>query len=372
MNRATSVYLDALRAIAALVVFFSHSLDVCFYSPFSGVATCGYEFVMVFFVLSGFVIAHATLSRPQGVSEYAVARLSRLYSVVLPAIVLTEILRLGGTQLAPEFYSGFDRGHHLLRALMSTFYLNEFWGFSSAPPTNGPMWSLSYEFVYYVLFAIALFVRDRCLRYAGLLLAALFVGPKILLLLPVWLMGVGSYLLVSRRQFPRMLSRWFFVISVVGFVALLYLRWRLPKSGYGNPPLFFSGPYLSDYVIGLLVAVAIVSFSQISRRWGVPGWLEKPVRISADCSFSLYLFHYPLLCFGAAMLGTANQKLGVYALQCIGILLVVVLFSRLTEAKRPLLRRALAGIASKLVPRIRPRWGSAFRRHEPKPAVVTT
>jgi peptidoglycan/LPS O-acetylase OafA/YrhL len=56
--------------------------------------------VMVFFVLSGCVIAYTTFQRhPGDVQKYIIARLSRLYSVVIPALILTGIL---------FFMGGFD------------------------------------------------------------------------------------------------------------------------------------------------------------------------------------------------------------------------------------------------------------------------
>ncbi len=43
--------------------------------------------VAVFFVLSGFIIRHITSIRPMTAQKYAVDRLSRIYSVTLPAVL---------------------------------------------------------------------------------------------------------------------------------------------------------------------------------------------------------------------------------------------------------------------------------------------
>ena len=72
MKPALSLYLDAVRFGAAMVVYLGHlalASDPAFVSPgfsaaLSGVAACIDEAVIIFFVLSGFVIAHATGARP--------------------------------------------------------------------------------------------------------------------------------------------------------------------------------------------------------------------------------------------------------------------------------------------------------------------
>lgn len=90
---ATSAFLDVLRIAAALVVFVNHLAQ--FWSPrtFAVTAPVAHGAVVVFFVLSGYVIAYSTLAREQSVRRCAVARLSRLYSVVIPALLLTWLLQ---------------------------------------------------------------------------------------------------------------------------------------------------------------------------------------------------------------------------------------------------------------------------------------
>src|SRR3954451_23363737 len=78
MTPAFSLYLDLLRLFAAGLVFVSH-LDV---EPVSGkmlwmIANHGTEGVVLFFVLSGFVIGHVAARREQTARDYAVARAAR-------------------------------------------------------------------------------------------------------------------------------------------------------------------------------------------------------------------------------------------------------------------------------------------------------
>ena len=48
--------------------------------------------VLVFFVLSGFVVAWVTETKERTLEEYALSRVARLYSVILPALIITAVL----------------------------------------------------------------------------------------------------------------------------------------------------------------------------------------------------------------------------------------------------------------------------------------
>ena len=94
MTRGFSLYLDALRFLAAMVVFASH----LGYERFTkgGMEwirdlNLGSDAVVVFFVLSGFVIAHTTFARDRGPAAYAQARAQGVE------------LRCFATKISPDF-----------------------------------------------------------------------------------------------------------------------------------------------------------------------------------------------------------------------------------------------------------------------------
>ena len=86
LRRDLSIYLDLLRIAAAAAVFVSH---LARHQLTDGwlwrIQPLGHSAVIVFFVLSGFVIQHVASTRDTHVRTFAVNRLARLYSVVLPA-----------------------------------------------------------------------------------------------------------------------------------------------------------------------------------------------------------------------------------------------------------------------------------------------
>src|SRR5712671_3594240 len=84
MRRELSTYLDLLRLTAAMAVFVSHLSWVRISGGFLWqFQFLGHDAVMVFFVLSGFVIQYAAATKEKSLFDYQVARFARLYSVVI-------------------------------------------------------------------------------------------------------------------------------------------------------------------------------------------------------------------------------------------------------------------------------------------------
>jgi peptidoglycan/LPS O-acetylase OafA/YrhL len=89
MNRSFSVYLDVVRFTAAFLVYLYHSNQRFLSEAILPASHYGHSSVIVFFVLSGFVIAFVTDTKEFRLPAYAASRISRVYSVTVPAIVLT-------------------------------------------------------------------------------------------------------------------------------------------------------------------------------------------------------------------------------------------------------------------------------------------
>lgn len=76
--------------------------------------------------------------------------------------------------------------------------MNEFWMFNSAPRINGVLWSVSFEFFFYFIFAVCFFTKGVVKKVLFTVMACLFAGPKILLMFQYgfranWL----SYIMIS-------------------------------------------------------------------------------------------------------------------------------------------------------------------------------
>jgi peptidoglycan/LPS O-acetylase OafA/YrhL len=339
MTNALSLYLDALRFGAAFTVFVSHyAVGRISGGLFWQVTGYGRPAVLFFFVLSGFVIAWVTETRESNLEDYSLSRLARLYSMIIPAFIVTAGLDHFGKAIDPQLYGpewGHGTVHPVLDYALSGIFLGESWTLRMLPGFNVPFWSLNYEAWYYVLFATAFFLRGR-LRIAALAIGALLAGPKILLLFPIWLMGVMAWR--WRNSPARRVAPFLVVLSLTIFIGLEAL---------GGERLFWhpATPWLPpgysgyDYVFGLLVALLILGLANVHLALPGARW-ERTIRWLAGTSFGLYLLHYPLLnFFGTIIPGPVDgaiHRVLVFGLALVSALALAHIFE---QRKGPLKRR---------------------------------
>ena len=350
MHPTTSVYLDLLRFLAAAVVFAGHAYPERLTGGLPGLwrfGGLGNDAVMVFFVLSGFVIAYVADQKERTLKSYSISRFARLYSVAVPAIVLTVIADAVGSRLSPGLYdaSWFATDEPALRIAANLLFVNELWFASVRPFSNVPFWSLGYEFWYYAIFAAAFYLGSWH-RFAALAAIILIVGPKILLLLPVWLLGVAAYHGIKTRPLSQKAGGALALGSLACYFAfhrfdvpgLLDGAIALRLGGDAIDELSFSKAFLSSYAIGILVALHLVGISAISPRLQ-PLLPERPIRYLASFTFALYLFHYPLLFFFTALAERSGTTAYRSSVVTISTLAVVWALGEVTERRKATVRR---------------------------------
>lgn len=298
-----SGYLDFLRFGAALAVLLGHMDQDGVSMDWIPLARFSNDAVIVFFVLSGFIIYHSTVSRSTTWRQYAAARLSRIYSVALPAVVVCVALAIWLSVrpgFHPETLSNYS-APSLWHALSSLLFLNESWLNAAVVTLNDPYWSLCYEVWYYVLFGIFTFAKGRW-RWLLLTLAGLIAGPAILVLLPVW--AIGARLAAARCHETRWASGWGWVAYLMPVVLLVAnrltnvdqaLRAALVQFIPGYWRLDHSQWFITDYLIGVLVCVHLAAFSSLPKGFQDLFERHKVLLMQmAGFSFTLYLFHRPM------------------------------------------------------------------------------
>jgi peptidoglycan/LPS O-acetylase OafA/YrhL len=311
MNQRESIYLDLVRSLAALIVVFGHACDL-YDLPASG--RWGHQAIMVFFVLSGYVIAYVADTREKNLQTFLVARLARLWSVLVPALVLTVVCDILGRQFGHEVrgFASVPTDHVFIRIGAMLSFLSETW-VSIQPLSNGAAWSLCIEFWYYVTFGLWTFMRPGWMRTGLASVAALLSGHKGLLLFPIWLMGVVLQRASSLRRHPAWLDVVLWSISLVLMGWILIGRIYDPAIGAMKAaldPWVFrqlaqAQVFWLDWGFGLLVAVHLLAVRRVSQ-WLPLEQIATPARWCAGISFAIYLFHFPLLHLTAAFL-PANQ-----------------------------------------------------------------
>jgi peptidoglycan/LPS O-acetylase OafA/YrhL len=151
--------LDAWRGICAIVVALEH-LNTTSLLRENAFSQHAYRFVDFFFVLSGFVIAHAykdAIQRaPAGAWPFLVRRLGRLWplhAAVLVALVAIECLALVAARAGVSFGHQAFSDRNTLGAIPANLLLVHAWGFFDHTTWNGPSWSISAEWLAYLVFA---------------------------------------------------------------------------------------------------------------------------------------------------------------------------------------------------------------------------
>ncbi|NJR43816.1 MAG: acyltransferase family protein [Akkermansiaceae bacterium] len=258
----------------------------------------------------------------------SLARLSRLWVVLLPALVLTVLCDQLGSYFAPDAYAG-----KLRHLWMSGPELNEAGGFSisaffgnlvflqniSFPVfgSNGPLWSLANEFWYYVIFpllagGIASLQKNPLKCGAWLLLGGLIIWWLPLSISSqglIWLLGVGVWK-IGRKLTGRIREIW----AMAGFfVFLASLAFSKTESLFG-----------SDYAVG--IAFSFWMFALLGA-WKKLDFLRSLSRYFSEISYTLYVVHFPVLFLFAATVLKGKQfspgamSYGIFAalfLGCIG------------------------------------------------------
>lgn len=327
ISKLASSRLDLLRGTAALCVFFGHSRalflgefeqahsDATLVRGFYFLTGLGHQAVIVFFVLSGFLVTRSILGAVRqdrwSWTEYGLSRVTRLMIVLIPAIALGSALDRAGVALfgLRNAYAGNDYVHIFRYAVTDCWgplvaFGNLLFLQGIAVPTfgsNGPLWSLSYEFWYYALFPLLLFGTSRATRlvYKVICLClAIFlgycVGRPILSAFPIWLLGAA---LAWLKPLPESYSRTTIAAGAVAFLGAI----GLSRAHASLPDLAI------DLIVGASFGLLIAGI--LAERLESPApWYEPAARGLAGMSYTLYLVHLPLLVFLNAWLVSDGSR----------------------------------------------------------------
>ncbi|NEH55138.1 acyltransferase family protein [Rhizobium leguminosarum] len=273
--------LDGLRGVAALLVVGAH-IGLIFPITAPHLVTMGDEAVGLFFALSGFLMAHLYGSRPvtkENVLDFLVSRFARIYPVYLVAVVLVAMLSsMQNLDFVQPIVSGTDFVRHV-------FLLG----------SSGVFWSIPPEIQFYLLFPVLWLCLAQPHRYSGVIVGltvAVVVdglvelpGPGIVLVskLPYFLFGALAGIMHSywNSWVPSVLTG----ISTL-FLLVVFFTYRHILPGFS--PEFWS---LQSAVAAAVIVGLVARQPPIATRV----LAAAPVRFFGKISFSLYLFHVPIM-----------------------------------------------------------------------------
>lgn len=358
--RGAYFYMDAMRAVFALVVAYGHvwALLIRDRQPSDGVlvqplyyaAGFGHQAVILFFVLSGFWITRTVVrgaGRGWSWRAYLVDRLTRLMPVLVPALLLGGVLDAIGV-------FALETPTHLCRTdtyvLRTDVAANLSWEvllgnlaflqFYIAPyGSNGPLWSLAYEFWFYIWFpALWLALRYRRPSIALATLAFAWFVPLLALAFLSWLcgaavFGIAEYLKGRRMPSPAVRRALLGATGLLLAAALIGAR--------------FGADTWKDPALALVFSAFLLAVIVADPRPRTP--VSPIARYGAQASFSFYATHFPVMAFaaglaiGAERLAPDAAALGLVAAVLLGSVALAWLFARHTEAHTGALRRLLLG-----------------------------
>ena len=358
--------LDGLRGVAALMVIWYHVFEGFAFASNSAIETLnhGYLAVDFFFILSGFVIGYAYDDRwgkSLTMKDFFKRRLIRLHPMVIMGAVLGAItfciqgsVQWDGTHVAISMI--------MLSLLCTIFFIPampgvgyEVRGNGEMFPLNGPCWSLFFEYIGNILYA--LFIRrlsNKALTVfvvlLGVALAAFavfnvstygnigvgwtldgvnFLGGSLRMLFPF---SLG--MLMSRNFKPMKVKGafWICAIALIALFSVPYLE--------GLEPLCMNGVYEAFCVI---VAFPIILWIGASGTT-TDKQSTKICKFLGDILYAVYGMHYPLMyLFYAWLIENQLYTLGEtwHVALCVFILSIILAYLCLKLYDEPI-RKYLA------------------------------
>ena len=366
--------LSGLRIVAAVWVVLFHFRPLLeqtvpgFRSALAPVLDCGAQGVDLFFMLSGFVLTWNYLDRMgeswswRATLRFLWLRLARVWPVYLVTMHLAAlwiIFTLHVGHVPSEAAPTLTAMNYLKQALMIQLWFVPYFDGSS---WDGPAWSISAEWLAYLLFGALIMLVFRIARStrARGLIALAFVAtlPPILLLLGTglfytpwsWLPRIvmqftaGALVCAAVRKLrpteqARRTAGYAAVAIGATIVGILYLLDRHPL-----PKVPDSAGLVDVLFVPLLITLAIGS--------GSLPWLlaTRPLVYLGHVSFSLYMVHelvhttwnWIVEQFGVTLTADVSGKLTMVALLCVALVGAVLLYHSVEEPARKWMRAMMS------------------------------
>jgi len=363
----SSVHLNAIRGAAALIVLLGHTRSLFFSSLTANSGptqaanyiargyhtTVGEEAVIIFFVLSGYLVGGSVIRAVKNGTwswkSYLFKRITRLWVVLIPALFFGIALDIIGMHLfgsAASIYAGPSSTfvpHDLLARLSwkvivaNALFLQGI--LSPTAGTNNSLWSLAYEWWYYLQFPLLILVFSRTtkpsirvLYLAALLGSAFFVGSDIVALFPTWLLGAAIAALPITK-----LSKIFAIPLLTFSISCLLLVKRLDVSRYGA-------------AWGVAIAFSLLLFCAVRQRGICSNVVYQRVAdFFSDISYTLYLIHLPLAIFICALVdrpwhyySLSIMSISMFVLMNAAVVVAASMFYKIFEGNTGRVRRVLA------------------------------
>ena len=309
-------FIHALRGVAALLVMWSHlsgmwllnrgetsdlqdAWQQFIVAPFHVYQNGGHLGVVLFFLVSGFVITHASLRETR--SGFGIKRVMRIFPTLAVALGLSALLLWFANRAGYALYG--VNNASLAQWLSSVFLLDGFVG--NVRPLD-VTWTLVIEIAFYVLTAVLIYRSRQRPLYSTWVMLLLWLAVSVFGM-TIGMPGINDGLLVYVAWL--IIGRFVYLAStamVTGFdavvgsgTALLAFFCFLEAGEHG----FLLAPGGWTGVEPLVTYLGAIVIFTAALRWN-PSVIPLPLRFLGDVSYSLYLVHLPV---GIMMLNVLAQ-----------------------------------------------------------------
>ena len=364
--------LDGLRGVAALLVVFYHIFEGFSFAELTNAAgdgvistlNHGHIAVDFFFMLSGFVISYAYDDRwgKMSIGDFFKRRLVRLHPmVVMGALVGVATFVAAGCR---QWDGTITPVSYVLMALVFTMFMvpalpglpYEVRGNGEMFPLNSPAWSLFFEYVGNILYA--LFIRRLSTKALAILAAALGVAHAFFFVGDVSGYGcVGVGWTIDSVNFFGGLVRMLFPFTVGMLLARTFVPRKVKGAFWVCTILLvaiFSVPYIASAgsvsLNSLYEVICIALLFPLIVWMGACGtcggsFTGRVSKLLGDLSYPLYIVHYPIMyLFYAWLIEEKHYTLGeTWAVSAMVVAASILLAFLLLKLYDEPVRRYLAG-----------------------------
>lgn len=339
--------LDGLRGVAAILVVAFHIFEA-----FSGgnrfvqIINHGYLAVDFFFLLSGFVVAYAYDDRWGKMTqwEFYKRRLIRLQPMVIMGMILGALFYyFQASDILFPMIAGMEVWKVILTMIIGFTLLPvppsmEIRGWGEMHPLNGPAWSLFFEYIANILYALIFrkfsnkVLSVFVLLFAGMVINYTVFGPKGDVIggwsLNLEQLNVGFTRLLYPFFAGILLSRLGKLIHIKGafWVCSLMIAVILALPRFGDESsLWMNGIYESVCIILLFpLIVSIGAGGEIKNPFSL-----KICKVLGAISYPIYITHYPLIYWYTAWVVDNKVSIQDGYLPGIGVLIASVVIAYL-------------------------------------------
>ncbi|WP_454726779.1 MULTISPECIES: acyltransferase family protein [Cupriavidus] len=295
--------LEGARGFAALYVMLHHL------NPFSStrleiLTRFGQEAVILFFLVSGFVIyySHSNTYNAKSAREFILRRALRIYPIFVISLFLGVLASMTTGDITCVTARGVF-GNLLMLQDISTLKS----GTWVAPLcSNSPLWSLSYEWWFYIAFmALYFFGKDFSHNTRRLIVTSLSVLGGILFLIKpeqpflfasyfaIWWTGLELAREILETGSASLKGQKFSITLMLAGI----LIWTIPTiqtilehrpHSFGVEPIL----QLRHFIAGIFFLIIVIAAHHIPR---IPHSIYKPFTHIAPISYGLYVSHQPII-----------------------------------------------------------------------------